>query len=151
MRAIVQRVKNSRVEVENKIIGSIDKGFNVLIGISNEDTKEDIDYIVRKVTGMRVFEDENGKMNFSLQDVGGSVLLISQFTLYGDCRKGKRPDFMKAQKGETAIELYNELIDAFKNELGEEKVQTGEFGADMQVFIQNDGPVTLLLESKKDF
>ncbi|MGG7164363.1 D-aminoacyl-tRNA deacylase [Clostridium ihumii] len=151
MRAIVQRVKNSRVEVENKIIGSIDKGFNVLIGISNEDTKEDIDYIVRKVTGMRVFEDENGKMNFSLQDVGGSVLLISQFTLYGDCRKGKRPDFMKAQKGETAIKLYNELIDAFKNELGEEKVQTGEFGADMQVFIQNDGPVTLLLESKKDF
>lgn len=151
MRAIVQRVKNSRVEVENKIIGSIDKGFNVLIGISNEDTKEDIDYIVRKVTGMRVFEDENGKMNFSLQDVGGSVLLISQFTLYGDCRKGKRPDFMKAQKGETAIKLYNELINAFKNELGEEKVQTGEFGADMQVFIQNDGPVTLLLESKKDF
>lgn len=151
MRAIVQRVKNSRVEVENKIIGSIDEGFNVLIGISNEDTKEDIDYIVRKVTGMRVFEDENGKMNFSLQDVGGSVLLISQFTLYGDCRKGKRPDFMKAQKGETAIKLYNELIDAFKNELGEEKVQTGEFGADMQVFIQNDGPVTLLLESKKDF
>ncbi|WP_040330265.1 D-aminoacyl-tRNA deacylase [Clostridium ihumii] len=151
MRAIVQRVKNSRVEVENKIIGSIDEGFNVLIGISNEDTKEDIDYIVRKVTGMRVFEDENGKMNFSLQDVGGSVLLISQFTLYGDCRKGKRPDFMKAQKGETAIKLYNDLIDAFKNELGEEKVQTGEFGADMQVFIQNDGPVTLLLESKKDF
>lgn len=151
MRAIVQRVKNSRVEVKNKIIGSIDKGFNVLIGISNEDTKEDIDYIVRKVTGMRVFEDENGKMNFSLQDVGGSVLLISQFTLYGDCRKGKRPDFMKAQKGETAIKLYNELINAFKNELGEEKVQTGEFGADMQVFIQNDGPVTLLLESKKDF
>ena len=151
MRAIVQRVKNSRVEVENKIIGSIDKGFNVLIGISNEDTKEDIDYIVRKVTGMRVFEDDNGKMNFSLQDVGGSVLLISQFTLYGDCRKGKRPDFMKAQKGETAIKLYNELINAFKNELGEEKVQTGEFGADMQVFIQNDGPVTLLLESKKDF
>ena len=151
MRAIVQRVKNSRVEVEDKIIGKIEKGLNVLIGISKEDTEADIDYIVRKVLGMRIFEDENDKMNFSVEDIGGSILLISQFTLYGDCRKGKRPDFMKAQGGEKAKELYDKLVLEFKNKLGENKIETGEFGADMQVYIQNDRPVTLLLESKKDF
>ncbi|MEG0773221.1 D-aminoacyl-tRNA deacylase [Clostridium sp.] len=149
MRAVVQRVKASRVEVDNKVIGEIGLGLNVLIGISKEDTKEDIDYIVRKITGMRIFEDESGKMNYSLGEVNGELLLISQFTLYGDCRKGKRPDFMKAQGGEAAEELYNELVKAFKAEV--KKVETGEFGADMQVYIQNDGPVTLLLESKKDF
>lgn len=149
MRAVIQRVKASRVEVEGKVIGEIGTGLNVLIGISKEDTKEDIEYIVRKVLGMRIFEDENGKMNFSLQDIEGELLLISQFTLYGDCRKGKRPDFMKAQGGEEAQKLYNELVEAFKKEV--KNVQTGEFGADMQVYIQNDGPVTLLLESKKDF
>lgn len=149
MRAVIQRVKASRVEVEGKVIGEIGTGLNVLIGISKEDTKEDIEYIVRKVLGMRIFEDENGKMNFSLQDIEGELLLISQFTLYGDCRKGKRPDFMKAQGGEEAEKLYNELVEAFKKEV--KNVQTGEFGADMQVYIQNDGPVTLLLESKKDF
>ena len=149
MRAVIQRVKASSVEVEGKVVGEIGAGLNVLIGISKEDTKEDIEYIVRKVLGMRIFEDENGKMNFSLQDVNGELLLISQFTLYGDCRKGKRPDFMKAQGGEEAQKLYNELVEAFKKEV--KNVQTGEFGADMQVYIQNDGPVTLLLESKKDF
>ena len=97
MRAVIQRVKSSKVEVDDKIIGQIGKGINLLVGISREDTKEDIAYIVRKVLGMRIFEDENGKMNFSLQDIKGELLLISQFTLYGDCRKGKRPDFMKAQ------------------------------------------------------
>jgi D-tyrosyl-tRNA(Tyr) deacylase len=149
MRAVIQRVKASSVEVEGKVVGEIGAGLNVLIGISKEDTKEDIEYIVRKVLGMRIFEDENGKMNFSLQDVNGELLLISQFTLYGDCRKGKRPDFMKAQGGEEAQKIYNELVEAFKKEV--KNVQTGEFGADMQVYIQNDGPVTLLLESKKDF
>lgn len=151
MRAVVQRVKASRVEVENKVIGQIDRGLNVLIGVSKEDTKEDIEYIVRKVLGMRIFEDENDKMNFSVEDIGGSILLISQFTLYGDCRKGKRPDFMKSQGGEIAEQMYNELVSEFKKQLGGDKVKTGEFGADMQVYIQNDGPVTLLLESKKDF
>ncbi|MGL4730098.1 MAG: D-aminoacyl-tRNA deacylase [Clostridium sp.] len=151
MRAIVQRVKKSSVEVDGKVIGKIEKGLNVLIGISKEDTVEDIDYIVRKVIGMRIFEDENEKMNFSVEDIDGSILLISQFTLYGDCRKGKRPDFMKAQGGDKAIELYEKLVEEFKNKLGEDKIATGEFGADMQVHIQNDGPVTLLLESKKDF
>ncbi len=149
MRAVIQRVKSSKVEVDDKIIGQIGKGINLLVGISREDTKEDIAYIVRKVLGMRIFEDENGKMNFSLQDIKGELLLISQFTLYGDCRKGKRPDFMKAQGGEAAKELYNELIEAFKNEVP--NLQTGEFGADMKVEIINDGPVTLLLESKKEF
>lgn len=149
MRAVVQRVKSSKVEVDNKVIGEIGKGINLLVGISKDDTKEDIDYIVRKVLGMRIFEDENERMNFSIQDIGGELLVISQFTLYGDCRKGKRPDFMKAQGGERAAELYNELVEAFRKEVP--NLQTGEFGADMKVEIINDGPVTLLLESKKDF
>lgn len=149
MRAVVQRVKSSKVEVDNKVIGEIGKGINLLVGISKEDTKEDIDYIVRKVLGMRIFEDEDERMNFSLQDIGGELLVISQFTLYGDCRKGKRPDFMKAQGGEKAVELYNELVEAFRKEIP--NLQTGEFGEDMKVEIINDGPVTLLLESKKDF
>lgn len=149
MRAVIQRVKSSKVEVDNEVIGEIGKGINLLIGISREDTKEDIDYIVRKVLGMRIFEDENGKMNLSLKDIDGELLVISQFTLYGDCRKGKRPDFMKAQGGEIAIELYNELVEAFKKEIPD--LKTGKFGADMKVEIINDGPVTLLLESKKDF
>lgn len=149
MRAVVQRVKSSKVEVDNKVISEIGKGINLLVGISKEDTKEDIDYIVRKVLGMRIFEDEDERMNFSLQDIEGELLVISQFTLYGDCRKGKRPDFMKAQGGDAARELYNELVEAFKKEIP--NLQTGEFGADMKVEIINDGPVTLLLESKKDF
>lgn len=149
MRAVVQRVKSSKVEVDNRVIGEIGKGINLLVGISKDDTKEDIDYIVRKVLGMRIFEDENERMNFSLQDIGGELLVISQFTLYGDCRKGKRPDFMKAQGGERAVELYNDLVEAFRKEVP--NLQTGEFGADMKVEIINDGPVTLLLESKKDF
>lgn len=149
MRAVVQRVKSSKVEVDNKVISEIGKGINLLVGISKEDTKEDIDYIVRKVLGMRIFEDEDERMNFSLQDIGGELLLISQFTLYGDCRKGKRPDFMKAQGGDAARDIYNQLVEVFKKEIP--NLQTGEFGADMKVDIINDGPVTLLLESKKDF
>lgn len=149
MRAVVQRVKSSKVEVDNKVISEIGKGINLLVGISKEDTKEDIDYIVRKVLGMRIFEDEDERMNFSLQDIEGELLIISQFTLYGDCRKGKRPDFMKAQGGDAARELYNELVEAFRKEIP--NLKTGEFGADMKVEIINDGPVTLLLESKKEF
>lgn len=149
MRAVVQRVKSSSVEVDGEIIGSIGKGINLLVGINKEDTKEDIEYIVRKVLGMRIFEDDNGKMNYSLQDIQGELLVISQFTLYGDCRKGRRPDFMQALGGNEAIELYNELVKAFKENIP--NLQTGKFGADMKVDIINDGPVTLLLESKKDF
>ncbi|ATD55338.1 D-aminoacyl-tRNA deacylase [Clostridium chauvoei] len=149
MRAIVQRVSSSKVTVDNSIIGSISKGVNLLIGISKEDTEEDLKYIRDKVINLRIFEDGNSKMNLSLLDVKGEILAISQFTLYGDCRKGRRPNFMNAESGEKAKELYNKFIDLLK-ESGL-KVETGEFGAHMEVDIQNDGPVTLLLESKRNF
>lgn len=149
MRAVVQRVKRSSVEVDGKIIGKIDKGLNVLLGISEEDKEEDIKYLVDKIVNLRIFEDEQGKMNKSLLDVEGELIVISQFTLYGDCRKGRRPNFMRALGGNEAEQLYNKFIDECKNFIKD--VQTGEFGADMEVTIINDGPVTLLLESKKDF
>lgn len=149
MRAVVQRVSSSKVTVSGEIIGSINKGFNVLLGIENDDNLEDIKYIVDKVSNLRVFEDENDKLNLSLKDVNGEILLISQFTLYGDCRKGRRPNFMKAMGGDSAKELYLKCIESLK-ETGL-KVECGEFGADMKVDIQNDGPVTLLLDSKKEF
>ena len=149
MRAVVQRVKNSSVEVDGKLIGKIDKGLNVLLGISEEDKEEDIKYLVDKIVNLRIFEDEQGKMNKSLLDVEGELIVISQFTLYGDCRKGRRPNFMKALGGNEAEVVYNKFVDECRNFI--EDVQTGEFGADMKVTIINDGPVTLLLESKKDF
>ena len=149
MRAVVQRVSSSKVTVNDKIIGSIDKGFNVLLGISKEDTIDDLKYIKDKILNLRVFEDENNKMNSSLMDVNGHILAISQFTLYGDCRKGRRPNFMNAMGGEEAKSLYNQFISMLK-ESGL-KVETGEFGADMKVDIQNDGPVTILLDSKREF
>ncbi|MGL5577187.1 MAG: D-aminoacyl-tRNA deacylase [Sarcina sp.] len=149
MRAVVQRVTSSQVVVDGQIVGKINKGFNVLLGISKEDTLDDLKYIKDKVIGLRVFEDENGKMNLSLKDVGGELLLISQFTLYGDCRKGRRPNFMAAQGGEEAKKLYETFVEICKEE--DLKVETGIFGADMKVSIENDGPVTLLLESNKTF
>lgn len=149
MRAVVQRVTSSSVTVDGDIVGSIDKGFNVLLGISKEDTIEDLQYIKDKIINLRVFEDSNDKMNKSLMDINGEILLISQFTLYGDCRKGRRPNFMNAMSGEAAIDLYNRFIELVK-ETGL-KVETGIFGADMKVNIQNDGPVTILLDSKKQF
>ena len=149
MRAVVQRVTSSKVVVDGNIVGEISKGFNVLLGISREDTLEDLKYIKDKVTNLRVFEDENDKLNLSLKDVGGELLLISQFTLYGDCRKGRRPNFMAAQGGDEAKKLYDTFVDMCKEE--DIKVETGVFGADMKVSIENDGPVTLLLESKKTF
>ena len=149
MRAVVQRVSSSKVTVNDKIIGSIDNGFNVLIGISKEDTIDDLKYIKDKILNLRVFEDENNKMNLSVIDVNGDILAISQFTLYGDCRKGRRPNFMNAMGGEEAKSLYNQFILMLK-ESGL-KVETGEFGADMKVDIQNDGPVTILLDSKREF
>lgn len=149
MRAVVQRVKKSSVEVDGKVIGKIDKGLNVLLGINEEDKEEDIKYLVDKIVNLRIFEDEQGKMNKSLLDVNGELIVISQFTLYGDCRKGRRPNFMKALGGNEAEQLYNKFVDECKNFIKD--VQTGEFGANMEVTIINDGPVTLLLESKKDF
>jgi D-aminoacyl-tRNA deacylase len=149
MRAVVQRVNCSKVIVEDKTVGQINKGLNVLLGISNEDTVDDIKYLRDKIVNLRIFEDEEGKMNKSLIDIGGELLVISQFTLYGDCRKGRRPNFMRALSGEEAEKLYDEFVSQCKSVLG--NVETGIFGADMKVYIENDGPVTLLLESKKEF
>jgi len=149
LRAIIQRVNSSKVSVNGEVIGSISRGFNVLLGISKEDTLEDIKYIKDKIINLRVFEDENDKMNLCLLDVKGEILLISQFTLYGDCRKGRRPNFMEAMGGEEAKSLYESAIQSLK-ESGL-KVETGEFGAHMVVDIVNDGPVTIMLDSKKQF
>ncbi|OFI05243.1 D-tyrosyl-tRNA(Tyr) deacylase [Clostridium acetireducens DSM 10703] len=149
MRAVIQRVKSSKVEIKGEIIGEIGKGLNVLLGISKEDTLEDVKYLKDKILNLRIFEDENGKLNKSLLDVKGEILIVSQFTLYGDCRKGRRPSFTEALGGEDAEKLYREFVSQCKDTL--KKVETGKFGADMLVSIENDGPVTLLIESKKTF
>ncbi|WP_368490014.1 D-aminoacyl-tRNA deacylase [Clostridium sp. BJN0013] len=149
MRAVVQRVKRSKVEVDGKIVGEIGKGLNVLLGISVEDKKEDISYMKDKILNLRIFEDEEGKLNKSLLDVQGELLIISQFTLYGDCRRGRRPSFIKALGGEEAQIIYNEFVDQCKDLVN--NVQTGEFGADMLVAIENDGPVTIMIDSEKTF
>ena len=146
MKFIVQRVNKSQVEVEEKIVGKIDKGFMVLIGITHNDTKEIADFLVRKLINLRVFEDENGKMNLSLKDVQGSLLLISQFTLCADCTSGNRPSFINAAKPEFANELYEYIIEECKKQIP--NIQTGIFGADMQVSLVNDGPVTIILEKE---
>lgn len=149
MRAVVQRVKSSSVTVNGKIVGQINKGINLLLGISKEDTDEDITYVKDKILNLRIFEDEEGKLNKSLIEVGGELLIVSQFTLYGDCRKGRRPSFMEALSGDKSEELYSKFVLECKNVLG--NVETGVFGADMTVSIENDGPVTLLIDSKKLF
>ncbi|WP_312649439.1 D-aminoacyl-tRNA deacylase [Aminipila sp.] len=149
MRAVVQRVTDADVTVEGKITGAINKGFVVLLGVEDTDDLKDVSYIVDKVSGLRVFEDEDDKMNLSLMDVGGQVLAVSQFTLLGDARKGKRPSFIKAARPEKAKELYDEFVKQIK----EKGIFTGEgiFQTDMLVRINNDGPVTILLDSKKLF
>ena len=149
MRVVVQRVNKSSVKVDNEIVGSINKGFNVLVGICKEDTIDDLKYMKDKVLNLRVFEDEEDKMNLSLKDVCGELLLISQFTLYGDCRKGRRPNFMNALGGDEAKKLFDEFVSMCREE--GIKVETGVFGAHMVVDIENDGPVTLILDSKKNF
>ena len=149
MRVLVQRSLSSRVSVDDKVIGSIPKGFVLLVGFSKEDTISDIEYCVQKIKKLRIFNDENNQMNLSIDDIEGQILSISQFTLYGDCRKGRRPNFMAALGGEEAKKLYDQFVLMIK-ECGI-KVETGIFGADMKVDIQNDGPVTILLDSKKNF
>lgn len=144
MKFVVQRVKNARVEVENKIVGEIDQGFMVLIGITHSDNKEVADYLIKKLINLRVFEDENGKMNLSLKDVNGSLLLVSQFTLYADCSGGNRPSFTKAANSDLANEIYEYIIEECQKKI--DNVQTGIFGADMKVSLVNDGPVTIILE-----
>ena len=144
MKLVIQRVKNASVEVDNKVVGRIEKGFLVLIGIKVGDTKQQADYLVKKVCNLRVFEDENQKMNLNLKDVGGKLLIVSQFTLYGNCNDGNRPSFIEAARPEEAIPLYEYFCDECANNGIE--VQRGIFGADMKVQLLNDGPVTIVME-----
>jgi len=146
MKFVIQRVKNSSVTVDNNIVGSIKKGFLVLIGITHTDTKEIADLLIKKLIKLRIFEDKNDKMNLALKDVGGELLLVSQFTLYANCTGGNRPDFLNAAKPEYANELYEYIIEECKKQ--EINVQTGIFGADMKVNLLNDGPVTIILDSE---
>ena len=149
MRAVVQRVSSASVEVDGNILGEVGEGVLVLVGVEEDDTEADADYIAEKTAGLRIFNDEEGKMNLSVTDVGGSVLIISQFTLHGDCRQGRRPSFIAAARPETAIPLYEGVIRRLR--AAGLPVATGEFGAHMHVSLVNDGPVTVLLDSNKLF
>ena len=146
MKFVIQRVASSSVKVDNKVIGAIGKGFMVLIGVADGDTKEIADKMIDKMIKLRIFEDSDGKTNLSLNDVGGELLLVSQFTLYADCKKGNRPSFIKAGKPEFANEMYEYIIAKCKTYQGL-KVERGEFGADMKVELINDGPFTIVLDS----
>lgn len=149
MRGVVQRVKRAKVTVDDKTIGQIDHGIMLLLGVEEDDEEKDLEYMCDKVANLRIFEDEEGKMNKSVLDVCGSLLVVSQFTLLGDARKGRRPSFIQAARPEKAVPMYEIFIhNMIKSGL---KTQTGEFGADMQVELVNDGPVTILLDSKKNF
>ena len=147
MKVVIQRAKDASVSVDNEIVGEIDHGLVILLGVTHTDTDEDIDYLVRKIVNLRIFEDEEGKMNLSLKDVQGRILSISQFTLYADTKKGRRPSFVDAAKPEVAEELYEK----FNEKLAEEgiEVQTGKFGAMMDVAFTNVGPVTIIIDSNE--
>ena len=145
MKFVIQRVKHASVTVDGKITGNIDTGYLVLIGISNEDTKEIADKMIQKMINLRIFTDENDKINLSLKDVSGSLLLVSQFTLYADCKKGNRPSFIEAGKPDFANEMYEYIISECRRE--GQHVETGIFGADMKVELLNDGPFTICLDS----
>lgn len=147
MRVVIQRVKNASVEIDNKVNGKINTGFLVLLGIASTDTKQDVDYLVKKVVNLRVFSDENDKMNLALKDINGELLVISQFTLYGNCKDGNRPSFIEAARPDVAIPLYEYFVEECKKQIP--VVETGIFGADMKVSLLNDGPVTIIIESKK--
>lgn len=145
MKFVIQRVTEANVKVDGEIIGEIGKGFMVLIGVGEDDTREIADKMVKKMTGLRIFEDENGKTNLSLADVGGQMLLISQFTLYANCRKGNRPSFIEAGAPDKANEMYEYIIKECKKVVP--VVERGQFGADMKVSLVNDGPFTIILDS----
>lgn len=147
MRAVIQRVSRAAVSVDGELIGSIGEGLLVFLGVGEGDTDRDLKYTADKTVGLRIFSDEEGKMNLSVKDIGGEVLVISQFTLYGDCRKGKRPSFTSSMEPAAAEKMYEEFIEYVKNE--GISVCHGSFGADMKVELLNDGPVTILLDSSK--
>ena len=147
MKFVIQRVTHAEVAVEGEVIGKIGKGFMVLIGVAQDDTRVIADKMVKKLTGLRIFEDENGKTNLALKDVDGELLLISQFTLYANCKKGNRPSFVEAGKPDMAEELYEYIISKCKEHIP--VVERGMFGADMKVSLLNDGPFTIVLDSEK--
>ena len=146
MKFVIQRVKQASVKVEGSVIGEIEKGYLVLIGVSDKDTEAVADKMIKKMIGLRIFEDAEGKTNLSLADVGGSLLLVSQFTLYANCKKGNRPSFMEAGAPDKANQLYEYIIEESKKSVS--VVQTGRFGAEMEVSLINDGPFTILLDSE---
>ncbi len=147
MIAVIQRVSEASVKINENIRGSIQTGFMILLGISSDDNDEDIDWLCKKILSMRIFSDDAGKMNLSIKEVNGSILLISQFTLLASVKKGNRPSFIEAASPEVAIPLYEKTIITFEKELGK-PIQTGEFGADMKVSLINDGPVTIVMDTK---
>lgn len=147
MRIVLQRVKSASVSIDDVVVGNIDQGFLLLVGVGPDDTRDDASYLARKIAGMRIFSDENGKMNLSIDQVGGKILSVSQFTLFADTKKGNRPSFTGAASPEAANKLYEEFNEILRTEYGL-IVETGEFGADMQVSLVNDGPVTILLDTK---
>lgn len=147
MKAVIQRVKYAAVRTEGSIIGKCNSGFMILLGVGQEDTQKDVEVLVNKIVKLRVFEDEAGKMNLSIQDVGGEMLIISQFTLYADCRKGNRPSFINAAPPAVSKPLYEKFVEMVKN--AGIHTECGEFGADMKVELLNDGPVTIILDSKE--
>ncbi|NLL81830.1 MAG: D-tyrosyl-tRNA(Tyr) deacylase [Tissierellia bacterium] len=149
MRAVIQRVSNASVTVDENIVGKIGKGLLVFLGVGEDDNEKDVEYMVNKIVGLRIFQDENDKMNLSLIDVKGELLVISQFTLYGDVRKGKRPSFSTSANPDVGRELYEKFVEMTRT-LGIE-TQTGEFGSNMDVNLLNQGPVTILIDSKKTF
>ena len=147
MRVVIQRVKEASVKVENKFTGTIKKGVLLFLGIENADTDEDVEWLCSKIINLRIFSDTNGMMNLSLKDIGGEILLVSQFTLHASTKKGNRPSFINAARPETALPLYQKAIQKLEEEIGT-SIQTGIFGADMQVSLINDGPVTIVIDSK---
>ena len=147
MRALIQRVKRASVTINSEVTGKINEGLLIFLGVGEDDTEKQVQYLVEKCTGLRIFTDEQDKMNLSVKDIKGEILVVSQFTLYGDCKKGKRPSFVRAARPETAIPLYESFIAHCKNT--GLNVQTGEFGADMQIELINDGPVTIWLDTEE--
>ena len=147
MRAVIQRVSEASVEINNKLVAEINKGFLILLGIEIDDTLEDVIWLSNKISQLRIFSDEDGKMNNSIIEIDGNAIVVSQFTLHAKTKKGNRPSYIKAAKAQQAIPLYEEFIENLSNTLGK-KIQSGEFGADMKVILLNDGPVTIIIDTK---